>query len=142
MNYLICIYRKYFKRDILLFRYYDRIKKGKNCSKKDMQYILGYLATQVTVNNARRPGIFSNATIEEYNNREIAQKGKGNKYISIFKHLSHRGSKTQKFFFVISELVEIIHVKDHKTFTTHGSARCTLKEREAKAIRAYVEKVR
>ena len=44
---------------------------------KDMQYILGYLAAQVTINNAGRPGIFTNATIEEYNNRESVRKGTG-----------------------------------------------------------------
>ena len=43
----------------------------------DMQYILGFLAAQVTVNNAGRPGIFTNATIEEYNNRETVKIGKG-----------------------------------------------------------------
>ena len=43
----------------------------------DMQYILGFLAAQVTVNNAGRPGIFTNATIEEYHNREFVQKGEG-----------------------------------------------------------------
>ena len=43
-----------------------------------MHYILGYLAAQVTVNNAGRPGIFTNLTLEEYENREIAKKGKGN----------------------------------------------------------------
>ena len=42
-----------------------------------MQYILAYLAAQVTVNNAGRPGIFTNATLEEYDNREIAKKGRG-----------------------------------------------------------------
>ena len=46
-----------------------------------------------------------------------------------------------KHFFIV-DLVEIIYVKNHKTFNTHGSAKCTLKEREAMAIRAYVDKVR
>ena len=44
--------------------------------------------------------------------------------------------------FSIAELVEIIYVKNHKTFSTHGSAKCTLKEREALAIKAYVTKIR
>ena len=43
----------------------------------DIQYILGFLAAQVTVNNAGRPGIFTNATIAEYNNRETVKIGKG-----------------------------------------------------------------
>ena len=46
------------------------------------------------------------------------------------------------FFLLIIDLVEIIQVKNHKTFTTHGSAKCTLKKREAKAVKAYVDKIR
>ena len=74
---VFCCKCKQLKGKYLFCRYYDCIKKGKNCSMKDMQYILGFLAAQVTVNNAGRPGIFTNATIEEYNNRETVKTGKG-----------------------------------------------------------------
>ena len=53
-----------------------------------------------------------------------------------------RKKRVQLLFFPIAEMVEIMYVKNHKTFNTHGSAKCTLQEREALAIKAYVRKIR
>ena len=42
----------------------------------------------------------------------------------------------------VLEILEIFHVKDHKTYGTHGSAKCILKKKEAVAIEAYVKNIR
>ena len=56
---------------ILYHRYYEHIEKGQKCEKKDIQFILAYLASQVLIPNGGRPGVFSNARIQEYQKRTV-----------------------------------------------------------------------